>query len=114
MKCAEPRGKNSVHVCVPQTGIRFSKPEKFVFTWEIKSSASAGAKRSPPRGRTARILYFVTLAVRAILKPGKARVMSSNAQWTRSSAVEHYVDIVGVTGSIPVVSTIQIKGLGSN
>ena len=26
--------------------------------------------------------------------------------WTRSSAVEHYVDIVGVTGSIPVASTI--------
>ena len=25
---------------------------------------------------------------------------------TRSSAVEHYVDIVGVTGSIPVASTI--------
>jgi hypothetical protein len=45
------------------------------------------------------------------LKPGKARVMSSNAQWTRSSAVEHYVDIVGVTGSIPVVSTIKINGL---
>jgi hypothetical protein len=30
---------------------------------------------------------------------------------TRSSAVEHYVDIVGVTGSIPVVSTIKINGL---
>ncbi|SRR5579883_482151 len=28
---------------------------------------------------------------------------------TRSSAVEHYVDIVGVTGSIPVVSTIPAK-----
>ena len=37
--------------------------------------------------------------------------MSSDAQRTRSSAVEHYVDIVGVTGSIPVVSTIKINGL---
>ncbi len=27
---------------------------------------------------------------------------------TRSSAVEHYVDIVGVTGSIPVASTISL------
>jgi hypothetical protein len=27
-------------------------------------------------------------------------------QWTRSSAGEHLVDIEGVTGSIPVVSTI--------
>ena len=31
--------------------------------------------------------------------------------WTRSSAVEHYVDIVGVTGSIPVVSTIKNQAL---
>ena len=29
---------------------------------------------------------------------------------TRSSAVEHYVDIVGVTGSIPVASTILARG----
>jgi hypothetical protein len=30
----------------------------------------------------------------------------------RSSAGEHYVDIVGVTGSIPVAPTIYCKGLG--
>ena len=29
-----------------------------------------------------------------------------------SSAVEHYVDIVGVTGSIPVPPTIEISGPG--
>ena len=33
---------------------------------------------------------------------------------TRSSAVEHYVDIVGVTGSIPVVSTIFFNDLAVN
>ena len=31
--------------------------------------------------------------------------------WARSSAGEHYVDIVGVTGSIPVAPTIKIKDL---
>ena len=30
----------------------------------------------------------------------------------RSSAGEHYVDIVGVTGSIPVAPTIYFNGLG--
>ena len=30
--------------------------------------------------------------------------------WAVSSAVEHYVDIVGVTGSIPVSPTIARKG----
>ncbi len=30
-------------------------------------------------------------------------------QWSYSSAVEHYVDIVGVTGSIPVVTTIRFE-----
>ena len=30
----------------------------------------------------------------------------------RSSAGEHYVDIVGVTGSIPVAPTISFKHLG--
>jgi hypothetical protein len=34
--------------------------------------------------------------------------------WARSSAGEHYVDIVGVTGSIPVAPTIKIKELGEN
>ena len=29
------------------------------------------------------------------------------AFWARSSAVEHYLDMVGVTGSIPVAPTIQ-------
>jgi hypothetical protein len=29
--------------------------------------------------------------------------------WACSSAGEHYVDIVGVTGSIPVTPTIQIS-----
>jgi hypothetical protein len=38
-------------------------------------------------------------------------VLCHPAHRTRSSAVEHYVDIVGVTGSIPVVSTIRINGL---
>src|ERR1700720_2440435 len=31
---------------------------------------------------------------------------TGSAQWARSSAEEHYVDIVGVTGSIPVAPTI--------
>jgi hypothetical protein len=30
-------------------------------------------------------------------------------EWARSSAVEHYIDIVVVTGSIPVVPTMFIK-----
>ena len=29
-----------------------------------------------------------------------------SSKWAVSSAVEHYVDIVGVTGSIPVTPTI--------
>ncbi|CAK0739572.1 hypothetical protein WCLP8_1070014 [uncultured Gammaproteobacteria bacterium] len=40
---------------------------------------------------------------------------TATAKWARSSAVEHYVDIVGVTGSIPVAPTIvkasNLKGL---
>src|SRR5271165_4062538 len=32
--------------------------------------------------------------------------------WARSSAGEHYVDIVGVTGSIPVAPTMLFKHLG--
>ena len=37
--------------------------------------------------------------------------------WAYSSAGEHYVDIVGVTGSIPVTPTIQLQadqGLSGN
>ncbi len=50
--------------------------------------------------------FFGAAIGRAVLKPGNARAMCSRLRRTRSSAVEHYVDIVGVTGSIPVVSTI--------
>ena len=70
--------------------------------------------RQPARALLARAWHFVAFTVRAVLKPGKARAMSSNAQRTRSSAVEHYVDIVGVTGSIPVVSTIKINDLAGS
>ena len=32
-------------------------------------------------------------------------------EWAYSSAGEHYIDIVGVTGSIPVTPTIRFKDL---
>src|SRR5262245_31252915 len=48
--------------------------------------------------------------------PGNADIATasprSRGQWTpraRSSAVEHYLDMVGVTGSIPVAPTRFIK-----
>ena len=45
---------------------------------------------------------------RELAKPRVSRVQgSSDRVGARSSAGEHYVDIVGVTGSIPVVPTIS-------
>ena len=38
------------------------------------------------------------------------RPVRLTAEGARSSAVEHYVDIVGVTGSIPVAPTIYVRG----
>jgi len=34
-------------------------------------------------------------------------------RWVYSSAGEHYLDMVGVTGSIPVTPTISTKALSS-
>ncbi len=34
-----------------------------------------------------------------------------NEQWAHSSAVEHYLDMVGVTGSIPVAPTNFFKSI---
>ena len=64
-----------------------------------------------PCAATSQALFVSHATVKAVLKRDPVRAMSSNSLWTRSSAVEHYVDIVGVTGSIPVVSTIKINGL---
>ena len=36
----------------------------------------------------------------------RQREQAAALEWARSSAGEHYVDIVGVTGSIPVAPTI--------
>src|SRR5690606_2261316 len=43
--------------------------------------------------------------------PGTARKQA--VQGARSSAVEHYLDMVGVTGSIPVAPTIFLQSHGS-
>jgi hypothetical protein len=39
-------------------------------------------------------------------------VAQASVKRARSSAGEHYVDIVGVTGSIPVAPTIPFNDLG--
>ncbi len=45
--------------------------------------------------------------------PLASRKDGIEGSWARSSAVEHYVDIVGATGSIPVAPTIQNCKLGA-
>ncbi len=45
--------------------------------------------------------------------PLASRKDGIEVSWARSSAVEHYVDIVGATGSIPVAPTIQNCKLGA-
>ena len=45
------------------------------------------------------------------MRPFLWGVGKTSVQRARSSAVEHFVDIEGVTGSIPVVPTIFLLGL---
>ena len=50
------------------------------------------------------------LGVRGCAVPVEAKLhRMGNGEWARSSAGEHYVDIVGVTGSIPVAPTIFLS-----
>ena len=53
-----------------------------------------------------RVLWYLARPARALM-----RLRQSGRFWARSSAVEHYLDMVGVTGSIPVVPTKILKAL---
>ena len=53
-----------------------------------------------------RVLWYLARPARALMK-----LRQSGRFWARSSAVEHYLDMVGVTGSIPVVPTKILKAL---
>ena len=81
----------------------------------MPTAAGAG----PVRHRASRSLARVSTALRR-MAAGLARLATRKdcrytlpcfaraaAFWARSSAVEHYLDMVGVTGSIPVAPTIQ-------
>src|SRR6185312_6744762 len=62
----------------------------------------------PPRGRALALTAIESPAPGVLASPGPSRYTERNsANWARSSAGEHYVDIVGVTGSIPVAPTIR-------
>ena len=64
--------------------------------------------------KTRDLLHIRPLPAR-FLRPFLWGVGKTSVQRARSSAVEHFVDIEGVTGSIPVSPTIDFRWhLGSN
>lgn len=62
--------------------------------------------KAPARVPAARFGASLKRAARTRLKYAQFGIRKE-AKWALSSAGEHYVDIVGVTGSIPVAPTIS-------
>ena len=74
-------------------------------TWSTRSRSSS---RLEPRR-----LSSLHRSPRAVISPPHAKRADPSRIRARSSAGEHYVDIVGVTGSIPVAPTINFNHLAS-
>ena len=78
------------------------EPARRIDSIELGTSRSAcrGLRPAPRRHRSVDARTQLVLSCQKRPKP-----LDSTVFWARSSAVEHYLDMVGVTGSIPVAPT---------
>jgi hypothetical protein len=73
-----------------------------------------GSRRKPGRPR---VLLPIARRPASVYIAAHSRAGTSSGtlrRWALSSAVEHYLDMVGVRGSIPLAPTISAKGLAAS